>query len=359
MKTTSAVIFPDTVPATQLLTSLVLVFEPVVYCQAVENDDSGKPLDAICQEMLDLSYCNLHIPAPLEEDRERFLHLVRGLKNNRDDYAAQLTHVSLAGISSGSQPGTESQSSILSSLLAGHGIKSSNQELKDKLLWQARLVLKLGEQYDVEQQKVDEEMRTIHEREQKMFSGVSSGESMFHLTEKLATPVADTNRMQRLRLKAWSRMFCFGPNTLVDPKVFVTADPDAVDRLLEEYERSAGSRPDAFVSLQLPAYPIDDNYFEKLQQFKQDKASLLGSLSDLLEATSSFTKEELDAWNTTLEKYFPSSEYGRCRLTLYQLTGIMVKKLFLDSFGHDEENLESEVADETHQDIVLGLLAEH
>ncbi len=103
MKRKSAVIFPDTVPAAQVLIPLVLVFEPVVYCQPVENDDSRETLSTLCEAMVERLHCSLHAPAPLGENRDRFLNLVRDIRERRDDYTAQLAHVSLASISTGSR----------------------------------------------------------------------------------------------------------------------------------------------------------------------------------------------------------------------------------------------------------------
>jgi hypothetical protein len=367
MKRKSVVIFPDTIPAAQVFIPLVLVFGPVVYCQPVENDDPEDITNTLWGKMVEQSFCGLHAPAPLFENRARFLHLVRDLHQRRDDYAAQLTHVSLASIPTGSRPGTESRTSILSSLLSGHGIDSSKDEQRENLLWQARLLLKLGEQYDADQQKIAEDLDNFNISEQDLFSGIANeSSSPFSLTGKLTSLVSNTDGMQRLRLKAWARLFAFGSNPLEGSRFFVSTNPDAVDRLGEEYERISGSRPSSFTTVLLPVrYPDENRYLEQLHQFLQDEATIVVTLLALLKNPSTASEEQYKMfseeggeWSILLDRYFPEQECGRCQLVLYDFSNVQIKQLFLDSFGHDEDSLQADLAEETPQDFVVGLLTD-
>lgn len=358
MNRISVVVFPDTVPDARTILSLVPVFEPVVYCLPVENDDSAAPMDSVESALVESSLCSLHAPAPLGEDRERFLRLVGDLQTRRDDYASQLAHVSLAGMSTGSQPRSETKSSILSSLLSGHGIESREQEMRDKLLWQARLVLKLGEQFDADQRKIAEDMQHINKHEQALFSGlVREGEDRFSLTGRLTALTPDAERMHRLRLKAWARLLAYGREP-VPGSVFVTTDQDAVDRLCEEVGKSSGTAPAPLVALPLPIAAGTEAAVDQVLKFRSDEAPLLEIITGMLADPSPFTGESLSQWNAALEKNFPSAGWGRSRLTLYHFPGARVKPLFLSCFGHDEDELEVELAQEPGQDIFIGLLAE-
>lgn len=358
MKSISAVIFPDTVPSAQVLIPLVLVFDPVVYCQPVENDNPCEPFDAFSKKMVANGLCSFHVPAPLEENRERFLHLVNDLHQRRDDYAAQLTHVSLAGLSSGSQPGSESRSSILSRLLSRHGIEEPGREERDKLLWQARLILKLGEQYDADHRNLTDSMQQIHQREQKLFSGLSNEtESVFSLTGKLSAPTYAADKMQRLRMKAWARLFSFASSPTPGHH-FVTTDPDAVDRLCEQYERIVGKRPEPMLTLPLPASVADpERYLERQQHFSEEEHDLMKELQDAL-ADNSILPGLIQHWEDAVAKTFPRQEYGRSQLVLYSFSAVRKRQLFLDSFGYDENELETALGEEPRQDVLVGLLRE-
>ncbi len=359
MKKMSAVIFPDTVPSAQVLIPLVLVFEPVVYCQPVENDDSSAPQGLLCETMQKESRCTIYAPAPLGENRDRFMHLAQDIGQRRDNYAEQLAHISLAGISSNYQARAESQSSILSSLLAGHGIDATAQEKKEKLLWQARLVLKLGEQYDRDQLIIAEDIESIRQREQNLFAEVShDDENPFILTRKLTLLNSSSDGMQRLRLKAWSRLFGLGTKPLAGERVFISMDSGAIERLCDEYQHCCGKRPAPFLTLLLPAYSFDEKRFmEQLQQFLEQETDQLSRLSGLLSNPSSSDNEINKTWNTAVEQYFPYTTYGRRQLLLYYLPGIRPRELFLNSFGHDDE-LRTDISVDMHQDVILGLLSD-
>jgi hypothetical protein len=271
MKNTSVVIFPDTVPAPQVLTSLVPVFDQVVYCQPVENDDSGETLNPLCGAMTESLLCRL--------------------------------------------------------------------------------------QYDLDRKRVEDDMQSIHQREQNLFSGLSSGrDNPFSMTGSLSSPVADGDRMQRLRLKAWSRLFAFGPNPVDEAGFFVATDPDAVDRIGEEFERSSGRAPDLFFTLPLPVrHPDPDRLLAQVKQFLEEESALVENLRDLLNNPAQ-SPELLQDWSAAMDRYFPRQEYGRCQLVLYYFPGVGLKQLFLDSFGHDEHELEGDIAGEPQRDIVVGLL---
>ena len=84
---------------------------------------------------------------------------------------------------------------------------------------------------------------------------------------------------------------------------------------------------------------------------------MLNDLAILFENSAHITEEMLVQWNAALEQKYPASDYGRCQLTLYKFSGVRTKHLFLDSFGHDEDELEAELSDDSPKDVLVGLLA--
>ncbi len=349
MNRRSVVIFPDTVPQEQVLIPLVQVFEPVVYCLPVENEaaetDSG---GSGCAELLKQGLCRFFAPAPLAADRDRFLRLVSDLHNRRDDYAGQLSRLSLAALPAGGRPEQESKGSIMTSLLRSHGIEERQKEKLVLLLWQARLVLKLGEFFDAEQESLRLEMQKISEKQKKMFSGLSNGPANpFSLTEQLSSPaVVAADNWQRLRLRAWARIFALGRPLPDAPAVFVTRSRDAVDRLAEEYERRHGSLPRVVLHLPLPAgYAGNGQPAGQRDLFRREGADLLARLDGLLadpakvsEQDRAVFRDQDGPWGSLLERCFPAAGRDRRRLSLYDFTGTGAGRLFLDSFGRDEDD---------------------
>lgn len=359
----SVIVFPDTVPAAKLIIPLVPVFDRVVYCRAVENDDCH--FAEAAHKLADATQCEIHVPAPLGKNRERFLHLVRDLRERRDDYAARLAHLSLAGISSGSRVEAEARSAILSSLMSGQTAEKEADGQREKVLWQARLVLKLGEQHDEDRRKIAEDLLRIRMREQRLFNGLrDEEEAPFSLTGRLTSLAEDSAATQGLRLKAWSRLFGLGVNPPAESRFFATTNPDALDRLAAEHERATGIRPLEFLTVPLPAgYPDEERFPEQLHRFRQDEGTK-AVLTELLGNPAAATEEQRrmfagpgGEWSVLLETYFPARDCGRCQLQLFTFPRVHVRRLFLGSFGHDEA-YQAHIAEEAPQDCVIGLVSE-
>ena len=180
----------------------------------------------------------MHVPSPLGEQRERFLALISDLKNRRDDYAAQLKNLTLSGIGRGGRSKRESKNSIIENLLESKGVAEELREEQEMLLWQARLLLKLGEIFDGEQLALQRELEKISEQEKSLFSELRKEQAdPFSLTKTISSVSGQAEGLQRLRLKAWTRLYCLGGDRQEDFDCFITSNRDAVDLLIEEYEQ--------------------------------------------------------------------------------------------------------------------------
>lgn len=364
MKGRSAVIFPDTVPSEQILFPLVQVFQPLVYFQAVENDQIPAELDSpVCETFRRKSLCRIEAPAPLGPDRDRFLRLVSDLQNRRDDYAAQLGHVALAGISSASRGKPESKSSIVSKLLSSKGIKENAADRRSQLLWQARLLLKLGEIYDADQERLNRDLQKISKKEADLIAELRREDgSPFSMTSRMSAVSPGDAATQQLRLKAWSRLYALGTTGQDEARIFLSRNSDAVGRLVEEYEKMTGAPPLLLGAIPLPGHCRSSGPPDVLaSRFHEQAAGLLAGVFEILDdvagmrrATGDLTGEG-EGWEQLLESIFPRKECGRTRLTLYGCHAVPAKHLFIRAFGADEMvDLPSGTASE--RGLVLGAL---
>lgn len=358
-----AVIFPDTVLSERICIPLVPVFAPLVYLQPVENDPgAGQATSSFCEDMLRQSFCRVVVPAPLGEDRERFLRLVSDLRTRRDDYAAQLGHLTLAGISSTSRKKSETKSSIVGSLLAGHGIRDEGNDRRNLLLWQSRLLLKLAEMFAVDQEELGQQMRRIREKEEGLFAGLrEEGGELFVLPGGLDPVSMDPAALQQQR-KAWARLLVLGEALDDTSGVILSRDKDGVDLLFEEYEKRVGRSPFRLGQLSLPAtFPDPAGFVEQVRQFRAEGADLLARLQAWIAASleadvqeQAFSGEEQGAWEELLSRFFPESRCGRARLTLFACPGRSARQLFADAFAPEER--EFLPASESGTGLVLGVL---
>lgn len=362
MKKHSALYFPDTVPDHQVLFPLVLVFQPLVYCQPVENDQQEEICSPLCGEFFRHSLYQPVFPAPLGPDKERFMRLLSDLRHRGDDYAAQLSYVSLASLGAVSKKEPETKSSIMSSLLAGYGIAQVKPDKKTMVLWQARLILKLGEFFDEDQQLLRKEMENINTREKGLISELrKESEHSFSFTEQLFSGSSEDGGMQRLRLKAWARIFALGSACPEESSVFITKNNDAFELLAEEYERMNGNRPGKIIRLLLPAKASGaSDAVEQLKKFAGDAEEFLDQINTQLHGSTrdSNMLEKNDAWEDLVEQYFPAKNCGRNELNLYSFDQVSPRRLFLDSFGNDDDIGLAESLNKAGSDIVIGVLSQ-
>ncbi len=97
MNSLETLYFPDTAIISTRQAPLALLFSKINLIQPVEDDNPAEenPMDSFMNSPL----CRQLPLHPLGEDKERFLFLINDIKNRKDDYAAQLSNVTLASLS--------------------------------------------------------------------------------------------------------------------------------------------------------------------------------------------------------------------------------------------------------------------
>lgn len=369
-------------PRAEVLFPLVQVFEQVVYLRPVENDaPAAADLSPLCREMVDLDLVRFDCPAPLLDNRDRFVRLVHDLQHRRDDYAGQLSHLSLAGL--GNSGKTETKTSIISTLLKQTGIQEEEDEQRIMLLWQARLLLKLGEIFDREQKDLQENLERISVREKGLLDELcQNNEQPFPLSKNTTASSEKTEGQLRLRLKAWSRLFGLGSHPIT-ASVFITTNRDAFDLLSEHYVENRGQTPifqtrgdephcagknrglSPIFTLLLPGGRKNDTFAEQRTAFRNAASDFIAAIHRLLENPESIDEEDRSSlngadcdWATLLEQHYPAAENSRCTLSLYFLPSVNPGSIFLETFGRDEDDALKE--DETHKrtGVIFGLLEE-
>ena len=351
-------------PRVEVLFPLVQVFAPVVYLRSVENDDPEEADQSpLYHAMIDQGLVRFVCPAPLAENRDRFLQLVHDLQHRRDDYAGQLSNLTLAGL--GRREGSESKTSIIGTLLKQTGIEQTKEEeQRSMVLWQARLVLKLGEIFDREQEELQEHLNKISDREQGLLEKLrEENEQPFSLTRALNNAGSITDGQLRLRLKAWSRLFALGTKQQDPGSIFITTNRETIDQLADHYESIHNRQPGRILSLLLPAGRTSESFAEQRDGFRKEGAELLETIDTLLNhpdtEKAAPTLEGPDSdWARLLEHHFPAADNGRCILTLYAVPDTSPAHLFLESFGRSEDELQLPDSAEQSSTAIIGILEE-
>ena len=293
-----AYIFPDTQPKDDMLFPLVQLFRQIVHLAPVENDLPA-PLPPLAKELLTQGLLCFHCPVPLGNDRERFLSLVKELRQRPADYA------NLTLTSFGAAQAAESKNAIISAVRRQNSGAAAGQTEQDRAaaLWQARLVLKLGELVEQEEEEIRQSLRRVALREQGLLEALRDEHSTAASFD-VVRPAA--GRRSRLRLKAWRKLLAANSGPLLS-NLFITSDQEALAAIIEE----GGGESQQTLTLSLPTRPTGDAFAASQQKFHQAAAEIINGLS------ASFKQEE---WEILLEQHYPAAEHGRCRLSLHLLS---------------------------------------
>ena len=341
MNIVTACIFPETLPSESLLFPLVQVFDQLVYLQAVEDEPLGthQSSSPLAEYLVQQGTLQLFTPAPLGDQRERFLALTGDMQKRRDDYTSQLSMLTLAGLSRRDQ--AETKNSILTNLLQIGKIDNRNEE-EELLLWQSRLMLKLGEFFDAEQAELNEALRNITSRQDDLLAELrEETDNPFSLTAGLQDSGHKSDAILQHRLKAWSRLYFHAPPQ-ARPQVFITDNEAVLDTLQEIFEKNHRLNARKIASLELPARRSSAAELPALVPLIHQCPSLQAAMTALTTADA-FNPPQMEAltvlfsgcateWSHGLNTRYPGAEHGRCALDLFLFPETSPRQLFLESF---------------------------
>ncbi len=261
MNTMTALLFPDTAPDGGIVRQLLLFFEKLVLYLPAEPDpaDQRKPDPGLPD-----SLCRAYPPAPLGNELDRFHGLIRELEAHKQGRPGQLGPLALA---------------VLSTALAGDRDEASSTRLRAALtrspdqavtarqgeLWQARVLLRLAETLDREEQEVAAGLARVSGSERELLDALKGLASEDDRQWRQPAPVmpdagARSRREEtavapetvvRQRVKAFARLYLAdtGPER---PQVLATARFEAADPLLAAYEKLRNAPPLLRFTLPLP-----------------------------------------------------------------------------------------------------------
>jgi len=332
MNIPETLLFPDTALFSSDHLVLLQPFATLHIVEVVEDKREGA---ASADSFMDDNFCQALVPHPLGNDRKRFLNLIDDIKNRKDDYAAQLSALTLASLSAKKQQEAESRQQIITSLTGTQASSASTEQTEENdQLWHARLILAIGEMLDREEYEVSQALTSLEDSEVKLFStlkGQEDDEEEMGLFSTLNTRVAKASQPPadsiRKRLQAWFR-FIRGAS-LPQCRIWSTFRQEAADILFENHHFQHDAQPALLGVVSLPARLHTDTKIrmEKLNAFKRHSAEHLEFFFDRVLSVDSVDTlgQELDTfnreWPPLLEAVYPAAEYGRTQLQLYGFKG--------------------------------------
>jgi hypothetical protein len=327
---------------------LFLLFQNVHLIQPVEKSPAINSGDRE-NSFISSGLCHVHTPCPLGKDRDRFLHLVKSIRERKDDYASQLSSLTLTELSRSTVADGESERDIAKAIFAPKEspAKMEPRPEKREQLWKSRLVLAIAEVLDLEQEEIARNLAELEDEEKDLFQSLHGDDSpeddspLAELTQLEKNLAQADSRAEKNRTRAW--MTLFAEAEARDFEVLLTTSADSADIILERYEETHLSRPIRLTELELPGL-IGWNSAEALQAvtaFSKEYGQLLDRFSSILlgiskhesptpeqPASNSFKEFSL-AWQAALEYSFPAAKFGRDTVSIYLLAAASAEDLLL------------------------------
>ncbi|MCF6290561.1 MAG: hypothetical protein L3J03_06165 [Desulfobacterales bacterium] len=333
MNPMTALLFPDTAPSGDIVRQLLFFFEKLILYLPAEPDPAGQPDPAAG---LPGSLCRAYPPAPLGNELDRFHGLIRELEQHKQGRAGQLGTLALA---------------VLSTALAGDRDEASSTRLRaaltrspDKVvsarqgeLWQARVLLRLAETLDREEQEIAAGLTAVAGSERDLLDALRgrAGEDDREWREPaLVTPGA----VVRQRVKAFARLYLADTDP-EQPQVLATGRFEAADPLLAAYEKLRNDPPVLRFTLPLPD-PGDISatggdiaaYIDLRAAFRIQAGPAIGTLTGTPgDPDGPEPDQAIAAWEKALADTVSPGPWP-WEMQLYAFPGVSVETLFRHAF---------------------------
>ena len=368
MNSLNSLYFPGTTINSIAQFPVFLLFSNIYIIRAAESNiynDDHEPADSF----INSGFCQVHTPCPLGDDLDRFIHLVNDIKNRKDDYASQLSGLTLASMSTSSQNSGDSQQEILSSLLNVGGVVPDKKAEENNLqLWQARLVLAIGEMLDLEEEEIAKQLAMLKDEEAGLFKELQGEQSTeeenpFEELSLIQTNMIPANPENiKKRFLSWKRIFSEATTPQAD--LLLTTSKDAADLIFESFEHDTGDTALFLGQLPLPALAgwNEKDALESITSFQENNKELKSKITEVLaEQKSNANLKDLNdsdsifarlskQWEESLEIQFPTDKFGRLTVRFYGFansTGTAVLGLKQHENNSNNQNCLLAVAD-TH-----------
>jgi hypothetical protein len=346
MNSFDTLFFPETAIFNEKRYPLLLFFTPLHFLQVVEPGP-GSVIDSEADFFLERSLYQPHVPAPLGDNRDQFLRLIRDLREQKEHLLAQLS-----GLATDSNPALagsdplDFKRSMVSSLLQKYGVNhaTTGTELQ---LWQARLVLAMAEVLDSQEEALREQLFFFNEDEIATFRSLQGAAGPNE--EDLSSELEDIKvRLEKSRLgnitkrfEAWLRLLQNQP--LPPAEVWLASTRDSADQIFNRYEATGNAHAVPLLKLALPAQIAASGEYvvERIVEFQQATMPIhrglvadfqrivttVPYLHDGHESLLPYDTDWAEQWEGALDDFFPASSAGRQDVTFYLLPDQPIDRL--------------------------------
>ncbi len=346
MNSFDTLFFPETDIFNEKLYPMLLFFTPLHFLQVVESG-AGHVMKPEAELFLKGGLCQAHVPAPLGDNREQFLRLIRDIGEKKERFVAKLSGITTDSdpVSTGNKP-LDFKYDIVSSLLQEYGMKHVITET-DLQLWQARLVLAIAEILDSNEEALREQFSFFNEDEITAFRALQGEtdpdvEDFFSESENIKA-LLEKSRLRNItkRFDAWLHLL---QNPPIPPvKVWLASTRASADQIFNRYESTSKAHAVPLLKLAIPAQIAASGKYvvEEIEKFHKSTMHIHRGLvadferilrtvpyvRDMDESLLPYGTDWAEQWEGALDDLFPASSYGRNYITFYLLPDAPIDRL--------------------------------
>ena len=341
MNSLKTVLFPATVIHSIRQYPIFLLLPQINIIAPVESHGQEIPEEST-DTFINSGLCQVDTPCPLGENLDRFLHLVADIRTRKDDYAAQLSSLTLAAMSSAQRSGEESERAIINEFLTPKDLSSEEKrENLEAKLWQARLVLAIGEILDQEEEEIARNLSMVDDDTSGLFNALRGDSEDIEQDNPFAELSQLTGNFNAVhsgnmgkRLDSWTCFFAESKH--IDSNIFLTTSADVLDTITESYEKKTGNSPIEYTGIELPGLIgwTEKEAVDAINLFKQDNSQLTLQLTDILttivdgqECSQNTWNDMTIKWKNQLEESFPEETWGRLAVSSHLFTDCSIQEL--------------------------------
>jgi hypothetical protein len=336
MNSLKTLYFPGTAAPSLRLYPLFLLFQNVHFLAPVEPQPGSDQRES-ADSFINWGFCQVHTPCPLGPDRQRFVRLLDDIASRGPDYARQLTSLTLASITE--RAPDESERTLVKSLQSSAGVGNDGEGAKKDGLWQARLLLAIGELLDQEEEEIALSLARFEDDEKRLFEELQGDDEREELEDLLGGLVrldvarrGNSASNVRQRCQAWKSLY----GALHDEEfaILLARTEESGEVVLEDYAQLSGRV--AVVPLTLPLPTVIGGTVEEAEQalrrFHDRAAPTLAAIASYLEnllhlvpseaeQAAPLDAEILSSWQRHLDTAFAKKRFGRTALTFSLFPG--------------------------------------
>ena len=346
MNSFNTLLFPDTTICKDRLYPLLLFFAPIQILQPVEPAPDNGVRDG-CDSFMEHALCQGHTPVPLGKNRERFLHLIKDIRERKDDYSAQLASLTMAAMSATTaHTGGELKHEIVSSLLSAHSVIHSSSD-DETALWQSRLILAIAEILDNDEEELTQQLTQLDNQELQMLRSLQGsdhpdeGDPIADLVRMRETIASRRPRNEKKRFEAWLRLMRLSPPDF--PLLWLASSQDSADQIINRFEKHSDATAIPVLKLPFPGHiRVSTRYIiEQISQFRKTASVIIEGIKNELDSLARLegydpsddrtllpgTRDWGEEWQAVLDNHFPASSHGRAHVTIYILPDSPIENL--------------------------------